>query len=92
MPTCLFRRTAPLVCATLTAACAGSPPTSATPPRISLPAAATTPCRLPVLPDPATLVDLERVYAERGAALIACDGARRLALDVLAAERALGDP
>lgn len=92
MPTCLFRRTAPLVCAMLTAACASLPPTSATPPMISLPAAATTPCRLPVLPDPATLVDLERVYAERGAALIACDGARRLALDVLAAERALGDP
>ncbi|MBU1324083.1 MAG: hypothetical protein KJ676_02475 [Alphaproteobacteria bacterium] len=45
-----------------------------------------------MLPDPATLADLERVYAERGAALIACDGARRLALEGLAAERALADP
>jgi hypothetical protein len=92
MPICLFRLIASLAFATLTAACAGSPPTFAPPPRISLPAAVTMPCRLPVLPDLATEADLERVYMERGAALIACDGARRLAVEALAAERSLSGP
>jgi len=40
------------------------------------------PCRLPVLPDgPITWADLERVYLERGEALVECDQARRLALE-----------
>lgn len=93
MPFTRSRLIAPLVCATLTAACAASPPISAAPtPRLSLPAAATTPCRLPILPDAATQADLERVYVERGAALIACDGARRLAVAAFEAQVALGDP
>ncbi len=82
---------APLAFATLTAACAASPPSSAGP-HLSLPAAITTPCRLPVLPDAPTHGDLERVYVERGAAIVACDGARRLAVDALEAERALTRP
>ena len=49
------------------------------------------PCRLPVLPNPATQADLERVYVERGEALIACDGARRLAVEAKAAEDELLD-
>jgi hypothetical protein len=44
-----------------------------------------------VLPNRATQADLERVYVERGEALIACDGARRLAVDTLTAERELQD-
>lgn len=40
------------------------------------------PCRLPVLPDgPITWADLERVYLERGEAIVSCDQARRLALE-----------
>jgi hypothetical protein len=76
MRTTLCLPIALIVCATLTAACAGSPPTSAPPPRLTLPAAATASCRLPVLPNRATQADLERVYVERGEALIACDGSR----------------
>lgn len=91
MRTTLCLPTVLIACATLTAACAGSPPTSAPPPRLTLPPAATAPCRLPVLPDPATQADLERVYVERGEALIACDGARRLAVDTLKTERELQD-
>lgn len=61
-------------------------------PRLSLPTAATAPCRLPILPDAPTQADLERVYVERGAALIACDGARRLAVAAFEAQNALADP
>jgi hypothetical protein len=52
------------------------------PPRIEPPEQATEPCRLPILPDgPISWSDLERVYLERGEAIVACDQARRLALD-----------
>jgi len=81
----------PLVLMTLTVACAPSRPVSA-PIRLSLPAAALTRCRLPVLPDEPTQADLEATYVERGAALIECEGARRLAIDALRAERGLDDP
>lgn len=69
---------------TLTGGCAGLRPSIAAPapPRIDPPDLATQPCRLPVLPDGAvTWTDLERVYLERGEALVACDQARRLALE-----------
>ena len=84
-------RLAPLASLGMIASCAASLPTSAPPPRLSLPAAATTHCVLPVLPDAPTLADLEVSYAERGARLVACDVARRLAVETLQAERAIQD-
>lgn len=40
------------------------------------------PCRLPVLPDgPVAWSDLERVYLERGEAIVACDLKRQLAVE-----------
>ncbi|RZJ41669.1 MAG: hypothetical protein EON86_09450 [Brevundimonas sp.] len=50
-----------------------------------------TPCRLDLLPGAPTLADLEASYMARGAALAACDAARRLAVDTLIDERALQD-
>lgn len=61
------------------------------PPRLTIPTAATTPCRLDRLPPVPTMADLEAVYIARGAALVACDGARDLAVQTLLAERALED-
>lgn len=82
---------APLVCVSMIAGCAISPPPSAQPPRLSLPEAATTPCRLDRLPEAASQADLEASYAARGGALVLCDAARSLAVDTLLAERALVD-
>lgn len=82
---------APLVCAIMTASCAGSPPPSAVPPRLILPQAALTPCRLDRLPDTPTLADLEIAYMARGQALAECDAARKLAVDTLETERTLLD-
>ncbi len=76
---------------TMIASCAASPPTSAPPPRLALPAAATAPCRLHRLPDRPTLADLEAGYVARGADLVACEAARRIAVETLEAERALQD-
>jgi len=82
---------ASLVCASMTACCAKQPPEFAPPPRLILPQAATTPCRLDRLPDTASLADLEASYAARGAALVLCDAARSLAVETLTSERALQD-
>ncbi len=82
---------APLVCASMIAGCANSLPPSAAPPRLILPEAATTPCRLDRLPEGATQADLEASYAARGAALVRCDAARAMAVETLEAERALQD-
>ena len=89
----LFRwiRLAPIALSATIASCAASLPPSAVPPRLTLPQAATTPCVLARLPDAPTQGDLEVAYAARGAALIACDGARELAVETLLAERALQD-
>ncbi len=84
-------RIAPLAFMMLTVACAPSRPIFA-PPRLSLPVAATTPCRLPTLPDAPTQADLEASYVARGVALIECEGARRLAVDALASQRGPSDP
>lgn len=43
------------------------------------------------LPPTPTQADLETAYAERGAQIVICDAARRLAIEVLIAERALVD-
>lgn len=64
---------------------------SVVPPRLSLPAAATEPCRLDLLPETPTQGDLRASYARRGEALVLCDGARDLAVQTLLAERALQD-
>lgn len=82
---------APLVCALMTASCAGSPRTFVAPPRLALPQAVLTPCRLDQLPAAPTLADLETSYMARGQALAECDAARREAVETLTAERALLD-
>lgn len=83
--------TALLACATMTAACVTRAPVSADPPRLSLPTAATTPCLLDVLPANPTQADLEAAYRARGASIVVCDGARRLAVETLLEERRLND-
>jgi hypothetical protein len=76
----------------MTASCAASRPISpAAPPRLDLPEAAARSCSLATLPPTPTQADLETAYAERGAQIVTCDAARRLAIDVLIAERALVD-
>lgn len=75
----------------MTTSCAVSLPPSAEPPRLILPALATTPCVLERLPEIPTLADLEVAYMERGARLVACESARASAVEALLAERALQD-
>ena len=74
-----------------TASCAASLPPSASPPRLTLPMAATEPCVLERLPERPTLADLEAAYMARGLRLAECEAARALAVDTLLAERALQD-
>ena len=91
-PTIPWNTAALIVCAAMTASCAGSPPISTVAPvRLTLPEAATRPCALATLPADPTAGDLDAAYAERGAQIIACDGARRLAVETLLAERAMQD-
>jgi hypothetical protein len=54
-----------------------------------MPAEAARPCSLYVLPEHPSMADLEAGYATRGAQILACDAARRLAVDTHAAEHAL---
>jgi len=76
----------------MTANCAGSPLISTVaPPRLVLPEVATRPCALATLPEAPSLADLEAAYLTRGAQILACDGARRLAVETLMAERAMQD-
>jgi len=56
-----------------------------------LPEAAIRPCALATLPPEPTTGDLDAAYVLRGAQLVACDGARRLAVETLQAERAMQD-
>lgn len=84
-------RLAPLALLFMIASCAASPPPSARPPRLTLPSAATTPCRLDRLPERPTLADFESVYMVRGLRLAECEAARALAVETLLAERALQD-
>lgn len=83
-----FRPIASIACALMIASCAGSRPTSAVaPPRLTLPETASRPCDLHRLPDSPRLADLEIGYVTRGAQIVACDAARRLAVETLLAER-----
>jgi hypothetical protein len=49
------------------------------------------PCALAKLPETPGLADLEAAYLLRGAQIVACDSARRLAVETLIAERAMQD-
>ena len=91
-PTSLLKAAGPIACATMIASCAVSRPTLAvTPPRLTLPEAATRPCDLATLPAEPTTGDLDVAYMRRGAQIATCDGARRLAVETLMAERAMQD-
>ena len=91
-PTFPWNTAALIVCAAMTASCAGSPPSSAVAPvRLILPEAAKRSCALATLPPDPTAGDLDAAYAQRGAQIVACDGARRLAVETLLAERAMQD-
>lgn len=65
-------------------ACAGSVPPlpDAKPPRLTLPSWAEQPCRLTILGADATQAELDLAYADRGEALVDCDTARAMAVDV----------
>jgi len=72
------------------AVCAGSPRNlSVAAPHIEMPELAERPCRLDTLPASPTLSDLEISYAQRGADLVACEAARKLAVDTFEAQSAL---
>lgn len=86
-----WNRLAPLALLAMIASCAASPRPSAPTPRLTLPAAAATPCRLERLPEGATLADFEIAYTVRGLRLAECEAARALAVETLLAERALQD-
>ena len=92
MPTIPWRPAALIACATMTANCAASPPLSrVAPARLVLPESAIRPCALATLPPEPTAGDLDAAYVLRGAQIVACDGARRLAVETLLAERAMQD-
>jgi hypothetical protein len=91
MRTTLCLASALLACAIMTAGCATSRPDPVKPPRLTLPDAALKACVLPVLPADPTTADLDAAYLARGAQIVACDGARRLAVETLTAERRLTD-
>ena len=76
---------------TMIASCAALRQESAPPPRLPLPEAATSPCRLDRLPERPTLADFESVYMARGLSLAECNAARALAVQTLVAERAMQD-
>lgn len=83
-------RLAPIAFSAMIASCAASHPLPASP-RLILPETATRPCLLDRLPESPTLGDLEVAYVSRGAALVACDAARELAVATLLAEREMQD-
>jgi uncharacterized lipoprotein YajG len=83
-------RLAPIACTLLIASCAKPPPSLSAAPQLSLAPEALRPCALHVLPSTPTLADLEIGYVTRGAQLVACDAARRLAVETHQAQQALG--
>lgn len=91
MPRHLWIRLAPTASFAMIASCATSPPPLVIPPRLALPEAAIRPCVLERLPEAPTQGDLEVAYVARGAALVACETARELAVGTLLAERAMQD-
>ena len=71
--------------------CAATAAPPVAPPRLQMPSAAVEPCSLYRLPEQPTLADLEIALAARGAALVDCDGRRRLAVETARAEHDLQD-
>lgn len=78
-----------LACVIMTTSCAGSRRSLPVAPQIQTPPEAARPCAIHRLPERPTQADLEIGYAVRGAQIVACDAARRLAVDTHAAEHAL---
>lgn len=93
MPKPLWKTLAALACGLMASSCAGTRRTStdALPPRLTLPEAASRPCSLAQLPENPTEGDLDAAFMLRGAQVVACDGARKLAVETLLAERSLAD-
>ena len=56
-----------------------------------MPDVATRSCRLNTLPASPSISDLEISYAARGADLVACEAARKLAVETFEAQRSLVD-
>ena len=89
-----MRRSPPLAllaCALMMSSCATRPPISPAAPRLATPEEARRPCELHLLPQRATQADLEVGFATRGAQIVACDAARRLAVETHEAEHVLED-
>jgi hypothetical protein len=78
-------------CGVATSACATSVQPLRVAPRVETPAEAKRPCEIYRLPPAPNQSDLELGYAERGAQIVACDAARRLAVESHEAEHALED-
>lgn len=83
------RPTGLLACASMIASCASSPHLSAAAPQIEMPPEVTRPCTLARLAEGPRLADLEKTYAARGEAIVACDAARSLAVAIHRAEHRL---
>ena len=79
-----------LGCALTMSSCATRPVSPAAP-RLATPEEARRACELHRLPERATQADLDIGYATRGAQIVACDAARRLAVETHDAEHALED-
>lgn len=77
-------------CGLTTSACASRPSLPAAP-RLEMPPQARRPCELHRLPAAPTISDLEVGYAQRGAQIVACDAARRLAVETHDAEHRTED-
>ena len=81
------------VCAGLTSACASSTRSLAVAgPQIEMPPAARQACEIYILPADPTEGDLDHGFALRGAQIVACDSARRLAVETFEAQQALLSP
>lgn len=89
MRTRLLTLLALTVCSLPIVSCAnyGPPSVPTPPPQRDMPDLALRACALPRLPDQATAVDLESAFTARGVALVACDAARQLAVDVHTGQR-----
>lgn len=80
---------APIACALMTSSCAKPRPVLPAAPQLGMPSEARRPCELHRLPAIPTQADLEIGYATRGAQIVACDAARRLAVETHDAEHGL---
>lgn len=90
MPKPLWAMIAVSVYASMTGACANRPLSYAVaPPLLALPPEVERPCALAMVEDSGDLAALEVAYMQRGQQILACDGARALAVEIMKLERAL---